>query len=134
MEIQNRSNLSVAGKEGFTLIEVMMVMVVLSIGILAVASMQITAFQGNKSARLRTEAIALASEKIEALMNQGYSALPGIPAADRTETIGEINLSWTLTDNPDPTLELRELTVTASWNDASGSQVADVSCLIYNSD
>ena len=42
-----------AGNRGFTIIEVLMAMAIFLIGFLAVGSMQISAVNGNKSARRR---------------------------------------------------------------------------------
>ena len=54
---------------GFTLIETVIAMAIFAIGILAVGSMQISSVNNNASARMRTEAVILASEKIEELMS-----------------------------------------------------------------
>ena len=54
--------------KGFTLIEVLIGMVIFSIGILAVAALQVSSTKGNSSARRITEATALAESQIEALM------------------------------------------------------------------
>ena len=55
--------------KGFTLIEALFAIAIFSIGILAVSSMQISAINNNASARMRTEATMLASEKVEELMS-----------------------------------------------------------------
>ena len=114
-------------KKGFTLIEVMLAMGVFAIGILAVASMQITAFQGNRSARLRTEAVTCASEYMEDLVNQGYSAI-----TDGSDTKGEIDLSWTVSDNT-PVNNTKTVKVIASWKDRGETRTADFSYIIYDS-
>ena len=57
---------------GFTLIEVLIVIAIFSIGILAVAAMQMTSTKGNASARRITEATALAENKIENLIQLPY--------------------------------------------------------------
>ncbi|MBN1932207.1 MAG: prepilin-type N-terminal cleavage/methylation domain-containing protein [Desulfobacterales bacterium] len=98
-------------EKGFTLIEVLLVMGVFAIGILAVASMEITAFQGNRSARLRTEAATRASEYLEGLVFQGYSAI-----SNGSATEGDIGLLWTVLNNT-PINDTKTITVTASWND-----------------
>ena len=56
-------------ERGFTLIETLIAMAIFAIGILAVGSMQISSVNNNASARMRTEAVILASEKIEELMS-----------------------------------------------------------------
>lgn len=60
------------GKGGFTLVEVMISICVLSIGLLAVASMQTTATQGNSHGGHVTTASAYAQGKIEALTAMEY--------------------------------------------------------------
>ena len=55
---------------GFTLIEVMVAITLLAVGILAVASMQITAVGGNDIAVRITEASTGGEEKMEDLMNR----------------------------------------------------------------
>lgn len=59
---------------GFTLIEILIAMVVLSIGILGLYSMQVTAIRGNKSANDLTEASRAASEVIEHIMHLDFSS------------------------------------------------------------
>jgi len=55
--------------DGFTLIEVMIALFVLTVGILAVAMMQITSINGNKTAFDISEASFLAESKLEELLS-----------------------------------------------------------------
>ena len=55
-------------QQGFTLIEVLIAIIVLSVGILAAASMQISALGGNLLAARTTSASSLAAATIEELM------------------------------------------------------------------
>jgi type IV pilus assembly protein PilV len=59
-------------ENGFTLIEVMIAIGVLAFGILAIASMQVTAIDGNKNASEITESTALAQDFLEELMCLTY--------------------------------------------------------------
>jgi type IV pilus assembly protein PilV len=54
-------------KKGFTLIEVVIAMAILSIGILAVTAMQIEAIRGNADASVRSQANAVALSVLEEL-------------------------------------------------------------------
>lgn len=58
---------------GFTLVEIMVAIVVLSIGLFIVASMQISAVDTNASAGRMTESVNLAQEMIEELMILEYN-------------------------------------------------------------
>jgi len=59
-------------QKGFTLMEVMVAIVVLSIGIFAVGTMQIRAMRANQYARELTEAVTLAQKQIEEMMFWDY--------------------------------------------------------------
>ena len=70
----------IAGREvalvrakGFTLMETMVAIVVLSIGLFATASLQITAVDANSSANRYTDAITIAQGRIEELMSLEYN-------------------------------------------------------------
>ncbi len=124
MKTLKQSSARSKNEKGFTLIEVMVAMGIFAVGILAVASMQITAFQGNRSARLRTEAVTRAAEYMENLVTQGYDTISGGSATE-----GEIDILWTVADDT-PVSDTRTVTVTATWNDRGGSRNADFSYII----
>ncbi|MFT3790399.1 MAG: type IV pilus modification protein PilV [Rudaea sp.] len=59
---------------GFTLMEVLITLIVLSIGLLGLAALQITAVRTNQSANLRTQAISLANLIVDRMRaNSGYA-------------------------------------------------------------
>ncbi|MDX9788266.1 MAG: prepilin-type N-terminal cleavage/methylation domain-containing protein [Desulfobacterales bacterium] len=60
-------------RNGFSIVEVMIGIAIFSIGVLAVANMQISAMQGNTSARQYTEASTWGMDKIETLMMLPYN-------------------------------------------------------------
>ena len=64
----------VADVKGFTLIEVMIAMAVLSIGIFALYSMQIKAIQGNATAKIITQTSNGIRSSVEELLNKDYGA------------------------------------------------------------
>jgi len=55
-------------QNGFTIIEVLFAMLIFAIGMLAVATMQITSIEGGTQANIRTESTSVASAKLEELM------------------------------------------------------------------
>ena len=57
---------------GFTLLELMVAMVIFSIGILAVGAMQITSTNSNASARIQTEEYTWVVDQIERLTALDY--------------------------------------------------------------
>ena len=107
------------GQAGFTLIEVLIALAIFSIGILAVAAMQIRAANSNMAAGKTTGNITWASEKSDILLGQRYdaddldasvalhapvSAADGIDN-DRDGTIdeagetGPVSIQWTVTQD-----------------------------------
>ena len=73
MLINNRVEIKrIYGSKGFTLIEVLVAMAIFSIGILAVASMQLAGTKGSSSARLSSEAAVLAYSQMESLLALKY--------------------------------------------------------------
>ncbi len=119
---------TVNNDKGFTIIEVMIVIGIFAIGILAVASMQVSAFQGNRSATLRTMAITLASERMENLISQDYGAI-----VSDSQAVDNFNISWTVT-NDSPLANTKTITVTTNWNDRGESRNVNLSYIIANLD
>ena len=89
---------------GFTLIEVLIAMVVLSIGIFALFSMQANSVLGNANASAISEARNASREKIEELLGIDFDET-AFDAGDHTEAgvfpINNISLSVTDWDNDD---------------------------------
>ena len=108
--VGNKKKLFTIGNHGgFTFIEVMIAMVVLGVGLLAIASMQITAIKGNGQASDITTATALIEEKLS-----GYKAMA---YEDINDEEGEDGIfSWTTTvENNIPANGLKTITVKSSW-------------------
>lgn len=87
---------------GFTLLEVLAAMVIFSMGILALAGLQITTINGNARARMQTEATAIGVRTLERLLSLPFDHDDLLPTADphwlpasasRPYTVG-----WTVTD------------------------------------
>jgi prepilin-type N-terminal cleavage/methylation domain-containing protein len=58
--------------QGFTFVELLVVLAIFAIAVLAVAAMQVTSINTNASARMSGEASALAANQVEALMVLPY--------------------------------------------------------------
>lgn len=123
--MRNRIKHILAGdrEAGFTLIELLIAVTIFAIGLLAVASMQLSAISGNKLGAEWTRATELAQMQIEALKNNNFSALvngtnipdPNNPMDETGATGGIYNRSWTIADN---TTYSKRVTVTVSWTQA----------------
>ncbi|MCP4582780.1 MAG: prepilin-type N-terminal cleavage/methylation domain-containing protein [candidate division Zixibacteria bacterium] len=97
-------------KKGFTLLEVLVGMIILSAGMLLLLPMMVVSMQANDFARGFTEASMLIKEKMEELKNM---SIP-ISGAD---SVGVVNRTWTVTDAGN---NLRRLLVNIDWIDKEG--------------
>jgi len=122
-------------EEGFTLIEVMVAMLVFSIGILGVVTMQTSSVSGNAKARYISEAANFASDRMETLLDTDYSLIidgaPGTNAgiaglddgssagttadASAVSTDGLYNIYWNVVDNL-PTSDSKTIRVLVTSN------------------
>ena len=62
-------------KKGFTLIEVLVGLVILAIGLLAIASMQVTSVRGNFFSNYLTQASYAGQERLEFLDSLAYDSV-----------------------------------------------------------
>lgn len=68
----SRNNIFCADQQGFTIIEVMIAVAILSVGLLGIASMQMSAIRGNNLSDNITCALTLAEDKMEELLGMDY--------------------------------------------------------------
>ena len=104
-------------KKGFSLIEVLLGLVLLAIGLLAIAGMQMTSVKGNFFSHYLTQASYVAQDRLEFLNNLPINS-PQWQAGsynDGTVTISGIVINRTYTINVNG--DLRTIIYTVSWND-----------------
>jgi len=122
------------GNQGFTIIETMIAMTILSIGMLSVAALQTSSTQGNTSANRSTRGFIWCSDRMEMLKSLPYTdpALIGTPGKqeypllqtadgidndydgqiDEAGEDGDIDLLYTVEDDvAEPNTKLIEATV-----------------------
>lgn len=87
--------LTFPGQKGFTLIEVLVALMVLTFGLLAVAAMQARSVRGNAQAVQMTKAVACAEDAMEKLLKRPYHHAdlqdvvnPGVIAMNCTDHVG----------------------------------------------
>ena len=71
-------------EEGYTLVEILVAITVLAIGLMAVATMQVTAIKTNTIASGMSQGLSLAQAKMEELMNLPYITLISADDGDGT--------------------------------------------------
>lgn len=102
--------------QGFTLIEVLIAISIFAVGLLAVATMQLSAIRVNSTAGQITTRITWAQDKLEELMALPYTdsqlQAAGSPFQETTPD-GYYTISWTVTDDT-PISDTKLITVTVT--------------------
>jgi type IV pilus assembly protein PilV len=109
-------------EKGLTLLEVLIAMVVLSLGLLALAKMQITAIQVNAASGRLTQGTAFAQDKVEQLMALPYDdaklddQTPAGEVTPYTETRPAQGYTITWTVDQDTVTGVKTINLTVTWS------------------
>jgi type IV pilus assembly protein PilV len=111
-------------KKGFTLLEVLIGLVILSIGLLAIAGMQVTSVRGNYFSNNLTQASYVAQDRLEILDNSPIDSnlFDAGPHNDGPVTISGIVFNRTYT--VDIIGDLRTITYTVVWNEGVNRNIS----------
>lgn len=112
--------------QGFTLMEILVALLVLSIGLLGMAGMQVFALSSNYDAYLRTQATFFAYELVDKLAANRAESLSGGYDTSLSSIAGSIVNCQTVTANCSPN-ELAVFEVT-QWKCALGSYQGNSVC------
>lgn len=126
---------SIFGHRGISLLEVMISMIILSLGILAMAPLMVVSINSNADSRDRSIATQLAKEKLENL--ESASSLSGLPTMDTEEGLRtKFERTTTILDSSADTLipgdRFKILVVVAWYDDKQVRQATSLSTLIGN--
>jgi len=115
-QIQNR---------GFTLIEALVALLILSIGLLGLARYQSVTLKSSGDTKARTEALAIAEQTIEQLRNFSTEAAFDAIASDTMGTAvtgsnAVFTPTWVVSNFTTPA-QYKQIVVTVTWNDSSGN-------------
>ena len=102
-------------QSGFTLIEIMIAIFILTVGLLGVAGMAATVINGNAFGKEITTAATLAQDKMEELKNTDYGSIVSDDDADPIYT-----RTWTVAaDTPAGGMKTIEVKVEFLWKGAT---------------
>lgn len=115
------------GEAGFSLIEIMVVFLVFTVGILAQIQMQVKSIETNSAGRRITQMASLGTDRLEKLMSLPYDALD----ANSTTTVVDehYEVKWEVSDADIPIENVKTITVTTTWT--QGSQQRSRSNVYY---
>ena len=119
---------------GFTLIEVLAALLILSFALLGLAGLMVTTTKNNSFGGHLTEAVTLAEDKLEQLRATPFGMIQ-LNAATIDKPIGSTGVtytrSWVATPNaPPPGNTLNTITITVSWTDAIPHSFSMVSAVL----
>lgn len=99
------------------MIEVLIALTIFAIGLLAVATMQITGIQGNATAKWQTESASWATAQVERLMSLDYGD-DDLNSANEpfSLTHGQYTVAWDITDD-DPMANVKTVEVVVTFTD-----------------
>ena len=116
-------------RKGFTLLEVLIALIILSVGLLGLAGMQITFLRGNSFSIKMSEATSIVRNKIEDFNNTPFENISSGSEADPTtgSTGIRYHRNWVVVDvdnDGDGNIDWKVVNVTADWNNPNPHRVS----------
>ena len=118
MKTQFRAETMNTNNKGFTLIEVLIAIVILSIGLLGMASLTVGIIKGNKFSNNLTTATTLGQDKMEDMRRTGYSSVASETKAVLPSPDDEYKREVSVT-NDSPASGMRTVVVKVYWGGPS---------------
>jgi len=113
---------------GFSLVELLVTLVLIGIGIMAVAALFPLATQNVNDGRVLTTALGRAQDKIEELQEAGYSSSLLNPGS-YSDSLGTYARTWAIQDSL-PTAGSKRVSVSVSWPTLQGRENVSLSTYI----
>jgi len=119
-------------EKGLTLLEVLVAMVVLSLGLLALTKMQIAAIQVNAVSGRLTQGTTIAQDKVEQLMALPYDdaklddQTPVGEVTTYTETRPAQGYTITWTVDQDPAVGVKTINLKVTWSNRGTKKTFDL--------
>jgi Tfp pilus assembly protein PilV len=115
---------------GFSFIDTMLALVILTVGVLALADLQIISSSGNKSSQGLTTAASLGEAKLETIKSTPYANVVAEPPTPVTGADGTTYTRVVTVTNNSPMTNTKTVTVTLTWTDGSRTATIPMSTVI----
>jgi Tfp pilus assembly protein PilV len=96
----------------------------MGIGLLAIAQLVPLGLGTITQARVRTNAVQAAQQRIDDIRSADFSSVD-LAAGTYTETLGNYTLNWTITDDS-PVPGSKRISMTATWQHLTGAKTAQL--------
>jgi type IV pilus assembly protein PilV len=116
-------------EDGFTLLEIMITLVILSLALVALAGLQISAIRGNAFSKRMTTAVSIGEARLEQLKNTSYANIQSESPTQVTESNMNFTRQVTITNNS-PLPNTRTVNITVTWKQGSKSYTVPISTII----
>ena len=114
-----RKSTGIVGTQGFTLIELLVAIVILSVGLLAMATLTGSIVRNNKLSNDLTTATILAQDKMESIRANGYASAVSETKTACASPFSDYQREVTV-NNATPAAGMREVVVTVYWGPSDG--------------
>ena len=119
---KNQSVNRLCSQPGFTLIEVLVTMIILTVGLLGTAGLTTGVIRGNGFSKNITSATSIAQTQLEAVQRAGYAKVTttNFPVTPATVSMQGKTFSRTTSIALNtPAANMKQVTVTVTWNEAN---------------
>jgi prepilin-type N-terminal cleavage/methylation domain-containing protein len=117
------------GSMGFTLIEVLIALIILSVSLLALAGLMATSTGNNASGAHLTEAVTMGQDKLEELRATRWETIP--EGATTDQTLGSTGTAYARQWAVATAGNLKTVTVTVTWADRINHSVQLLSLISH---
>ena len=118
IDIKRRTQAILADNSGISFIDLMLALVVLTVGVLAMMDLQVIATRSNASSQGTAAALTIAESKMEQIKDQVFTSV--VSEAATTVVVSNITFTRQVTvTNDTPIAGSKTVKVTVTWTDAA---------------